>query len=62
LKSGTAKMTPPLNISHWTDAKLRQVYLPATQQIESGNFVPHPGPDCFHCGVSEHCDFVQAVI
>ena len=62
LKSGTAKMTPPLNIGHWTDEKLKLVYLPATQQIETGTFVPHPGDACFHCGVAEHCDFAQAVI
>lgn len=62
LKNGEAKLTPPLRVSHWTEEKLGQVYLPATQAIDLGIFIPHPGEHCFHCGVQASCPFVQAVI
>lgn len=61
LKTGVAKLTPPLHVSHWDDEKLGRVYLPATQLIDMGIFMPNPGEACQHCSVSDHCRFVQAV-
>lgn len=62
LKTGTAKLTPPLRVNHWTDEKLGSIYLPATKLIDEQIFIPHPGDACFNCGVSDHCPFAQSVI
>lgn len=62
LKTGEAKTTAPLAIDHWTDEKLGLVMRPAQQQIVSGIFIPHPGDDCFHCGVNHVCDFARSAI
>lgn len=62
LKSGEAKQTAPQRLTHWTDEKLGQVYLPATKMIDLGIFIPSPGENCQHCGVSEACPFAQAVV
>lgn len=62
LKTGAAKLTPPIALDRWDDETIGQVYLPATRQIEQGIFVPHPGQNCFTCGVADHCVFSQAVI
>lgn len=62
LKTGTAKVAGPLKVNHWTAEKLRGVYLSATQAIEQGIFMPHPGEACMHCGVSASCQFVQAAL
>lgn len=62
LKTGTAKLTAPIMLSHWTDEKLRQVYEPANKLIEYGLFIPHPGASCMHCDVAESCEFARAVI
>jgi hypothetical protein len=62
LKSGTAKLTPPLRVSNWNDERLGQVYLPATTLIDLGIFIPNPGEACFHCSVSDHCPFSEAVV
>jgi putative RecB family exonuclease len=61
LKSGEAKLTPPLNLTAWTDELLGSIYIPANQQISAGIFLPNPGDACFVCSVSEHCAFVQAL-
>lgn len=62
LKTGTAKLTPPLSLSHWSDEKLGSVYLPATTAIDLGIFIPHPGDSCFHCGVADSCDYARSVV
>lgn len=62
LKTGTAKITPPIRISHWDDDKLGSIYLPATKLIDLQIFIPHPGDACFHCGVSDHCPYAQSVV
>lgn len=62
LKTGEAKQTRPLRVDHWTDETLGQVYLPATQLIDLGIYVPHPGDACQHCGVADACPFAQAVV
>lgn len=62
LKTGTAKLTQPLMVKHWTDDKLGSVYLPATKAIDLGIFIPAPGDPCFHCGVFDHCDYAKSVV
>ena len=62
LKSGSAKLTPPLNISHWTDEKLAQVYESSDKAIRQGLFIPNPGDACFICSVSGDCDFQQSLV
>lgn len=62
LKSGEAKLTPPLNLAAWTDELLGSIYIPANQQISAGIFLPNPGDACFVCSVSDHCAFVQALV
>jgi hypothetical protein len=63
LKTGTAKLTAPLKVSHWNDDKLGQIYLPATQLIDLGIFIPNPGEHCWMlCSVSDHCQFMQSVV
>lgn len=62
LKTGEAKLTPPLDIAHWTDAKLASIYMPAAELIERQLFIPQPGENCFHCGVSQHCEYVQSAL
>lgn len=62
LKTGTAKLTAPINLAHWTTEKLERVYGPVTLAINAGIFIPAPGEACYLCSVSEHCEFSQAVI
>lgn len=62
LKSGEAKLTNPLDLSHWTPQRLAAVYEPASQAIEQGIYIPAPGENCFTCSVSEHCEFALSVI
>lgn len=62
LKSGVAKLTPPLNLTHWSNNKLFQVYGPANLAINQELFTPNPGEACWTCSVSEHCSFAQASI
>lgn len=62
LKSGKATLTPPIDVSHWDADKIEAVYGPATKLIDLGIFIPHPGEACFHCGVSDACDFARSVI
>jgi len=62
LKTGDAKLTPPLDLRHWDSAKLAALYVQGDRQIELGIFIPHPGEQCQHCSVTAHCAFVQAAI
>jgi hypothetical protein len=62
LKTGEAKLTPPITVDHWTDEKLGQIYLPATKLIDLQIFLPNPGEACFNCGVSDSCAFARSVI
>ena len=62
LKSGVAKMTPPIKLTGWTDDLLSRIYLPATEAINAGIFIPNPGDGCYICSVAEHCEFTQALI
>lgn len=62
LKSGTASVTPPLSIQHWSAEKLASTYGNLDKGIKAEVFVPNPGEACFVCDVSAHCQFAQAVI
>lgn len=62
LKTGEWKQTPPINLTHWDDDKLAHVYGQATTLIDLGIYVPHPGESCQHCGVADHCAYVQSII
>lgn len=62
LKSGKATLTSPVSLTKYTDDFLGRIYLPATEAINHGIFIPHPGQHCFFCSVSDHCEFVQALI
>lgn len=62
LKKGQAKLTPPLRVDHWTDEKLGEVYLPATQLIDLGIYIPSPGDNCMFCSVADACPFAQSVV
>lgn len=62
LKTGTAKLTDPIALGHWTTEKLNKVYGPATLAINTGIFMPAPGEACFLCSVTEHCEFYRSVI
>jgi putative RecB family exonuclease len=62
LKSGTASITPPLDIRHWSAEKLTSTYANLDLGITSKVFVPNPGEACFVCDVQSHCAFAQAVI
>lgn len=61
LKSGKATLSKPQNLRHWDKAKLDRIYKPANTAIELGLFLPNPGDACFHCGVSDSCEFLQAM-
>lgn len=62
LKTGKAKLSPPLSMGHWSDEKLTQVYGRTDKAINAGLFVAQPGEACFHCGVSGSCEFYQSVV
>lgn len=62
LKTGTAKLSKPLDLTHWSREKLQTVYGMADQGIKLGIFVPQPGEACFHCLVADHCEFYQAAL
>lgn len=62
LKTGEAKLTRPIDLSHWTEQKLDAEYGPAARAIDAGIYIPNPGEACFHCGVTEHCAFYQSVL
>jgi hypothetical protein len=62
LKSGTASMTPPIDVRHWSAEKLASTYANLDLGITSKVFVPNPGEACFVCDVSSHCAFAQSVI
>lgn len=62
LKSGEAKLTPAIDLTHWTDEKLERLYVEGNRLISLGIFIPHPGDQCIHCSVSSHCQFVQSVV
>ena len=62
LKTGVAKLTPPINLQHWTPSKLEQVYVQGSKLIEQGIYLPSPGEQCFRCSVSDHCDFAISAI
>lgn len=62
LKTGVAKLTPPIDLTHWTAEKLYRVYGDANRSIEQGIFIPNPGEACWLCPVTEHCEFFRAVI
>lgn len=62
LKSGTASMTPPIDVRHWSAEKLTTTYANLDLGISSKVFVPNPGEACFTCDVSSHCAFAQSVL
>lgn len=62
LKHGAAKLTDPLDISHWTPGKLARVYEQSSLLINQGVYLPSPGEGCFVCSVSDHCEFAQSVV
>jgi hypothetical protein len=62
LKAGEAKLSAPLNLSHWTWAKLSKVYEDLDRALQAEIYIPHPGEECFHCSVSDSCIFAQAVV
>lgn len=62
LKNGEAKLTAPINLSHWTAEKLHQVYGPAEQAIQRGIYMPNPGEACWLCDVADQCAFFQSVL
>lgn len=57
---GGAKLTTPVDLNWWTDARLGRWYAPAKQAIETGVFMPVPGDNCMHCTVAHACDFYDA--
>lgn len=61
LKTGKAKLTPPLSLSGWTDRQLARIYLPATRLIDEQVFIPNPGEACRTCSVADSCDYAMAV-
>jgi len=62
LKAGEAKLSAPLNLTHWTWAKLSKVYEDLDRALQAEIYIPHPGEECFHCAVSDSCMFAQAVV
>lgn len=62
LKRGEAKLTPPIDLTHWTKEKLYYVYSRADYLINQGIFLPNPGEACFTCDVSHACRFAQSAI
>lgn len=62
LKLGVAKLTDPINVAHWTQEKLGNVYEQSSYLIERGIYIPNPGENCFTCSVSDSCEFAQSVI
>lgn len=62
LKSGTASLVGPIDITHWTQARLGVLYESASEVIDRSLFVPNPGKNCFLCSVSASCEFAVAVI
>lgn len=62
LKTGTAKITPPIDLRWWTEERLARIYVDGSKLIEQGIYLPAPGDNCFRCGVAYACDFSQAAI
>lgn len=62
LKRGTAEMTPPLDLSHWTAEKLYRVYKATDQAADAGIFIPNPGDACRICSFADVCEFSRSAI
>jgi hypothetical protein len=62
LKTGEAKYVGPIDLSHWTDDKLEQLYCETDRAINAGIFIPNPGDGCFHCAVQNSCKFGMSAI
>lgn len=62
LKSGEAKQTPPIDLSHWTVDKLSAIYGKANFLIQNQIFLPAPGEQCWRCSVAPHCEFSRAAL
>lgn len=62
LKTGI-NVVPDIDLSMWTDEALGRIYgADTTVLLEKQLFLPNPGENCFHCGVSHHCAFAAASI
>lgn len=59
---GQAKLTPPIDLRHWSKEKLYLMYSQADFLIRQGIYLPSPGDACYACDVKHACRFVQAVI
>jgi len=55
------KPTYPYDISEWTKDRVTEVFHELEENIQAGNFDPHPDVDrCKFCDVSDACEFRMA--
>jgi hypothetical protein len=48
----------PVNIEHWTEARVGQLFQTMDDQVKRGEFLPKISDACGYCGVRSECEYM----